>query len=242
MSNYTGSVPDTAPRRLDWLEHAACRDDADIFFDAQFAHEARTMCVVHCPVRAHCLADVMNREQGKTEHTRDDGIFAGLDRRQRWRLDPTAPGRGDTGAASDSGQLTCGTAEALEHHLAQGELVDGECWSGELRRHHGKRRHRGTDSEPEPLAVQEPEPESGVPDAGCAPEESPAPASQAPVPNSRPRPSGRTPHERRIYRLWTQGLSDLDIARRMAVSVPSVRRVRDQLGLIPNLHTGRAAS
>ncbi|WAZ20225.1 WhiB family transcriptional regulator [Streptomyces cinnabarinus] len=150
--SYTGSVPDTVARPRDWMGQAACRDDVDLFFDLQRVHEARAVCVVRCPVRAQCLASVMAREEGTSEHSRDEGVFAGLDRRQRWRLDPKAPGKGDDGPATAAVELPqCGTAAALEHHLARGEAVDGTCWSGELRRHHVSHRVRRTDGEPEAL-------------------------------------------------------------------------------------------
>ncbi|MCM1977171.1 WhiB family transcriptional regulator [Streptomyces sp. G1] len=147
--SYSGSVPDTAPRPLDWLEQAACRDDADMFFDAQRVHEARVICVVHCPVRAQCLADIMAREQGRSENARDEGVFAGLDRRQRWRHDPTAAGKHADEAPAQWPE--CGTAAALELHLAQGEPVCGVCWSGELRRRHATHRRHVTDSGPDSL-------------------------------------------------------------------------------------------
>lgn len=155
MSGYTGQVPDSAARPLDWQEHAVCRDDADMFFDRAREHDARTTCVVRCPVRAACLAHVKDREEGMSEHSRDDGIFAGLDRRQRWRLDPSAPGKeqegGEEPAQTDP---RCGTAAALEQHLALGADIDPTCWSGEVRRVHTKlswRRRNSYETQPEPL-------------------------------------------------------------------------------------------
>ncbi|HET6636789.1 MAG TPA: WhiB family transcriptional regulator [Streptomyces sp.] len=143
MTGYAGQVPDTHARRMDWQGNAACRTtDPDLFFDAQFDHQARTVCVVHCPVRADCLAHVTDRERGMSETTRDEGIVAGLDRKQRWRLDPTATGK-QTEEQPPACDPRCGTAAALEQHLARGETVDDVCWSGEVRRVHGHRHSRG---------------------------------------------------------------------------------------------------
>ncbi|MFF4548633.1 WhiB family transcriptional regulator [Streptomyces sp. NPDC001406] len=239
MSAYTGSIPDTAARRRDWAEEAACRDeDLELFFSDLTQHQARTLCVVHCPVRAACLESVMAAESGKGRDHRH-GIFAGLDGRQRWRLDPDAPGKDEEEEPAADPQ-PCGTAEALERHLAHGEQVDDRCWSGEVRRVRHRSGPRDGRFEPEPDPVQQPSPMAEPDLLTAVPEPEPAPAPElaapSPVPKPRPRPRGDTPHERRIYTLWMTGASDLDIARRMAVSVPSVRRVRERLGLLPNLH------
>lgn len=239
MAPYTGTVPDTAGRRLDWQAQAACRDeDSELFFERPSEHLARTVCVARCPVRAECLSDILAVEHGAGRDCRY-GIFAGLDGRERWHLDPAAPGHaadGSTLLKLDGPPPRCGTYEALVRHLARGERVDPTCWSGEVRRAHGNRTWRQrTGYEPEPLPQALPEP------VAAPPEPDPAPVRPAPADRPGPARRGDTPRERRVYTLWATGASDLDIARRMAVSVPSVKRVRDRLGLLPNLHA-RAAS
>ncbi|MYR56018.1 hypothetical protein GTY54_07055 [Streptomyces sp. SID625] len=75
---YTGAVPDTAVRRLDWMEQMACRDvDPAVFEDANQEHEARTICIVCCPARSRCLARVKTVEHGLHRDQRD-GVVAGL--------------------------------------------------------------------------------------------------------------------------------------------------------------------
>lgn len=236
---YTGSIPDTLarPRPWAWQEQAGCRtEDLDLFFEQRYEHMARTVCVARCPVRAKCLTAILAVERGMGRDCRY-GIFAGLDGRERWHLDPTAPGHGEDGSSVlrlDGPSPECGSYEALVRHLARGERVDPTCWSGEVRRAHGnKSRPRNVSLEPEPEALTQAPPEPAP-----APVE-PAPAPVRPIPQDgrrKPARRGDTPHERRIYILWSTGASDLDIARRMAVSVPSVKRVRDKLGLLPNSH------
>lgn len=134
---YIGSVPDTAPRRLDWMADMACRnEDPDLFSEPDREHEARLICAVRCPARAQCLAQV-KRLEGGTNKDRRDGVVAGLTAHERWRLDADAPGHGSgtpsalvvTGEPPD-----CGTYTALLRHLWLGERVDSECWSAEVRR------------------------------------------------------------------------------------------------------------
>ncbi|MGW1001750.1 WhiB family transcriptional regulator [Streptomyces sp. NPDC002520] len=134
--NYTGSVPDTVTRHLDWMARMACRaEDPNLFSDKQHEHQARIICAVRCPVRAQCLANVKRLERGDAE-IRRDGVVAGLTAHERWRLDADAPGHDPskpvlvfTGAPP-----RCGTYNALLRHLWLGERMDPECWSGEVRR------------------------------------------------------------------------------------------------------------
>lgn len=132
--SYSGAVPDTAARRLDWMAHMACRtEDPDLFSDPQHEHQARLICVVRCPVRAQCLAEVKRLEQGDGEQRRD-GVVAGLTARERWRMDTTAPGHGERPALVFTEPPACGTQKALLRHLWLGERIDPECWSAEVRR------------------------------------------------------------------------------------------------------------
>ncbi|MFF9310142.1 WhiB family transcriptional regulator [Streptomyces sp. NPDC014748] len=133
---YTGAVPDTAGRRLDWMARMACRDeDPDLFSDPKHEQEARVICAVRCPVRAQCLAAVRRLEQG-TAQDRRDGVVAGLTAHERWRLDTTAAGHHEDTPALDVSSMTpkCGTYMALLRHLWLGEAVDSECWSAQVRR------------------------------------------------------------------------------------------------------------
>jgi len=226
--NYTGSVPDTRAHRHDWMEAMACRNEKpELFSEAKHAHEARITCVVRCPVRAQCLAHVQDLEHGLSKDRRD-GVVAGLTGHERWRLDATAPGHGTHPALVFAGEPPkCGTYNALLRHLWRGDRVDPDCWSAEVRR---ERLNRVTteagQAEEEPELAPAPEP--------------PAEETKRP-PAKQPPAKGSTPHERRVYRLWAAGCSDLQIARRMAVSVPQVQRVRDRLGLMPNLRTAKAS-
>ncbi|MEI5520721.1 WhiB family transcriptional regulator [Streptomyces brasiliscabiei] len=145
MSNYTGAVPDTVAHRRDWMERMACRDeDTNLFFEQKFEHLARVVCVVRCPVRAECLAHILEAERGKGRDYRH-GIVAGLDGKQRWRLDASAPGHSEDGTSllkADDPAPQCGTEGALMRHLSLGERVDSVCWSAEVQRDHENRAWR----------------------------------------------------------------------------------------------------
>lgn len=134
---YTGSVPDTAGHRLDWMSQMACRDEnPDLFSEPQHEHEARLICAVRCRVRSQCLANIQRLEHRDAEGRRD-GVVAGLTAHERWRLDVDAPGHGETGKQPlvfDGEPPRCGTYLALLRHLWLGENVDSECWSGQVRR------------------------------------------------------------------------------------------------------------
>lgn len=214
---YTGAVPDTGPHRLDWMDHAACRDQQEIFDDPSREHEARVICVARCPVRSRCLAFTKESERGLHRDQRDS-VAAGLTHSERHRLDSAAVHRADdpTPIVFD-GTERCGTHHALLRHLWNDEPIDSKCWSGEVRRDWDNR----TVPTPAVSAVPQPEPQVLKP---------------AP-PRQRPPAKGETPHERRLYRLWADGCTDLQIARAMAMSVPAVQRVRNRLGLLPNRHT-----
>lgn len=179
MNAYTGQVPDILGRPGEWTQDAACRgEDPELFFDDTAKRYAKQVCLL-CPVLADCREWILSVERGRSYRLRF-GIFAGLTRMERVRLDRTAP---------------------------------------------------------QPTAKEQAEEAR----TGQAPR--PAPTAKPRTPRTKPRlkPRGATWHERRIYVLWSSGLSDLQIARRMTVSVPAVKRVRERLGLLPNLHV-RAVS
>ncbi|MFJ6730049.1 WhiB family transcriptional regulator [Streptomyces sp. NPDC091281] len=205
---YTGSVPDTAGRHLDWMAYAGCgtEEARAVFDDPAREHEARVICVARCLVRTQCLRYVQQTERGLHSDQRD-GVAAGLSHSERHRLDPAATFReDDPKPLRFDGSERCGTHPALIRHLWNDEPIDAKCWSGEVRR----------------------EKENTVRAAGIT---QPLAPVRLTSPQQKPPPKGESPHERRVYRLWEQGLTDLQIARRMAISQPQIRRVRDRLGL-----------
>ncbi|MFJ8153897.1 WhiB family transcriptional regulator [Streptomyces sp. NPDC094468] len=219
---YTGSIPDTAARPMDWMRQAACVAERATFDDPDREYEARTICVGRCPVRTQCLAYVKEYERG-LHRDRRDGVTAGLTHAERFRLDPASVFRADDpGPITFDGSERCGTHHALLRHLWLDEPIDPQCWSGKLHRDRDhiaeRRRTARIEEHPEPVSGPAPDPEV-----------TPPLVKQAPA-------KGSSPHERRVYRLWEQGFSDMQIARRMAVSVPQVQRVRDRLGLLPHMH------
>lgn len=221
MSNYSGAVPDTAGRPRDWMAQAACRnEDPGLFSDEDREHEARTICVARCPVRAECRAEVQQAERGKHRNERD-GVVAGLTDNERYRLDPTAPRhKDDTPLLTFDGAERCGTHIALLRHLWWGEPIDSQCWSGQVFRDHDNRALRqrnGGPTTPELVTVTR---------AAAKPE---------------PQPRGSTPKERHVYRLWARGLGDGDIARSADLSLPAVQRIRAALGLVANRPLGKAS-
>ncbi|MCQ9178583.1 WhiB family transcriptional regulator [Streptomyces sp. IBSBF 2953] len=221
---YTGSVPEARAHRHDWMAQMACRNEKpQIFSETEHQQNARVVCAIRCPVRRECLAHVKRLETGEAEERRD-GVVAGLTAHERWRLDATAPGHSNKPALAFTGTSPrCGTYLALLRHLWLGELVDPDCWSAEVRR--GR---LNTATAEASRAEEEPLP-------------APAPVEAEDRPAKRAPAKGSTPHDRRVYRLWSEGFSDLQIARRMAVPVPQVQRVRERLGLLPHLHTAKAS-
>lgn len=132
---YTGAVPDAAPHRHDWMGVMACREeDKDLFFDKARIHQARLVCVIRCPVRRECLANVKEIERGTSRDMRD-GVVAGLAYNERWRLDPHVKrSEADTEQLAIDAAEACGSHNALLGHLWRGEPIDPKCWSAELRR------------------------------------------------------------------------------------------------------------
>ena len=71
----------------DWRLRAACRDHPlglDAWFPGpgQSGHDAQTVCLYHCPVRADCLSWAMDVEAGRKSSHRT-GVFGGLTGPQR---------------------------------------------------------------------------------------------------------------------------------------------------------------
>nr|WP_119589220.1 WhiB family transcriptional regulator [Streptomyces scabiei] len=156
MSNYTGAVPDTAGRRLDWMARGACTGERETFDDPAREHEARTICVARCTVRAECLAYVKAVERGLHRDERD-GVLAGLTYNERHRVDVTASHRADDPPPlTFDGTERCGTHTALLRHLWLGEPIDSKCWSGAVYRDHDNRNwRRRTSVAPAPEALPE---------------------------------------------------------------------------------------
>ena len=225
MGHYTGSVPETAEGPHDWMARMACRnEDPDLFTDKATSHDARLICVVRCPVRQQCLANVKHLERGSGREARD-GVVAGLLHYERYRQDPhVRRGDDDPALLSLDGTEPCGSYNALLGHLWRGERVDPECWSAEVRR---ERLERTSTVAKRAAAVVEPAPPPALP----------ALAPRRPKPPT----TGRTPKERHVYRLWARGLPDLDIARRADLSTPAVRRIREGLHLLPNTTDKKAS-
>ena len=127
--SYSGSVPDTAGRPLDWMDRMACRNKRELFDDPKQDYEARTECITHCPVRSQCLAHVKQLEAGASRIQRD-GVVAGLTHKERWRCDTEAyRGQDDTPAFAFDGTERCGTHIALIRHLWLNEPIDPKCWT-----------------------------------------------------------------------------------------------------------------
>lgn len=226
MGNYTGSVPDTAGRPNDWMDDAACVTERAIFDAPARDHEARTICVARCPVRSQCLDYTKAAERGLHRDQRDS-VAAGLTHSERHRLDPESFHRqGDSAPITFTGRERCGTHFALLRHLWLDEPIDSRCWSGEVMRERDNA-----------VRVRKPEAQGDQPPAPAAP---PQEQPTVKVPKS-PRVKGSTPHERRVYRLWAEAYTDLEIARRMAVSVLEVQRVRERLGLLPHERMANAS-
>lgn len=136
MNGYTGQIPDTLSRSLDWMASMACRNkNPNLFSDPATAHDARIICIARCRVRTACLAHVKEIEKGSGRKDRC-GIVAGLTGSERWRLDPTAyRTTGDTPWLDLAvTPAPCGTYLGLLRHLWSGGRVDPDCWSDEVRR------------------------------------------------------------------------------------------------------------
>lgn len=238
MSNYTGAIPDTVPRRDDWMERAACRHDPEKFFDPAREDEAKRACFA-CPVLRDCQSWVMDAERGFGLYHRD-GIVAALTAEERCALDPTAPKpppdedkpKPRPRAAQKHGTRACYKAGCRREECKAAARE----YNQELKR----RKELGEQSaKPEPkraacpsVAAYRRHVRNGEPiDDGCR---------QAYV---RHRVVQRhDERDRRVSRLWVKGLSDPEIAEQLGASIRAVRNARTRLGLMPNLHVRKAAS
>lgn len=81
MSNYTGSVPDTAPRPTDWLSKAPCKADPDAMFPGSNTvdiENAKSFCY-RCSAVDKCLQWALDTGE---EH----GVWGGLSEAERRQL------------------------------------------------------------------------------------------------------------------------------------------------------------
>ncbi|MFE4547572.1 WhiB family transcriptional regulator [Streptomyces sp. NPDC056785] len=114
----------------DWELRAVCRDlDPEVFFQKKTRRDAKAACA-RCPVTSECLATVLVREEGLSVGYRD-GIFAGLNPRERFQLSgQPARSRGPGRKPSP-----CGTDSAYERHQRKGEPADQACLDAHARAH-----------------------------------------------------------------------------------------------------------
>lgn len=132
--SYTSQVPDTLARPDEWLPLIGCRtENINLFFDSHRRHEARTVCVTRCPVRAQCRNYILRAERGLGLSTRV-GIVAGLEAKERFQLDATMAKDDEDEPVLEVKPPECGTWRAYHRHLQLGEAVDSLCWSAEVRR------------------------------------------------------------------------------------------------------------
>ncbi|GAB2714714.1 WhiB family transcriptional regulator [Streptomyces bullii] len=238
MSGYIGQFPDTLARPLEWQADAVCRHDPDLFFEPTREGEAKKVCFA-CPTLLNCQSWVMARERGMSSHARDDAIIAGLNRAERFALDPAAPKQEP---AEDKPPAATKPLEEREHGKRSTYKAGCRCgpckaaareYNEELKR----RKERGeapAKSGRKPSACPSVSAyrrhlRLGEPiDDGCR-------AAYA-----KHRATKRADRRsRQVYALWSKGLSDPDISAELGIGVRAVRNTRDRLGLIANLHVAR---
>lgn len=136
MSQYIGSVPDTAARATDWSAHAVCASPA--FIDRQdelwFAHssdraaisKAKGLCN-GCPVRDDCLAEAMAAEgdAGRSNRYGIRGALTPGQRRRRYE-DAQARARGEE-PKTGRPPAACGTRSGYQRHVRNREPIDEAC-------------------------------------------------------------------------------------------------------------------
>ncbi|MFJ2719421.1 WhiB family transcriptional regulator [Streptomyces sp. NPDC087437] len=233
MGGYTGQIPDTAARQLDWQARAHCRAvDPEIFFTAAEEREARQLCAA-CPVLGNCHTWVMQAERGQALSLRE-GIVAGLTPEQRLALDPAAPKHlpapiKDKPKSSKAKPQKHGTRACYKAGCRRPECVAAN------REYTQSLRQRKAQGEP---VVSQPPPapcpsvaayrrhlKKGEPvDEGCR-------AAYAKDRATR----NTTQRNRQVYALWSKGLPDAEIAARLNVGTRAVRNARERLGLIANV-------
>lgn len=236
MTSNRGQDPGTSAEQHGWRTAAACRgEDPDLFFSREFEIIARKICIT-CRVRPECLASILDIERGTSVDYRD-GIVAGLTPRERWRLGRPVPDENEEPTAQAAEEPACGSHDAMVQHLGRGDPVDSECWSGIQRRERSNQAKRG-----ETRPKKKPKPTlTAVPESKRRRTAKP-PVQQLPTPVGGVRPpAGATAKERHVYRLWSRGLADFEIARRADLSTLAVRRVRDAYGLIANTPAAKAS-
>ncbi|MEU3899783.1 WhiB family transcriptional regulator [Streptomyces sp. NPDC045251] len=222
---YTGSIPDTAARPLDWQDQGLCRSDPDVFFDGP-EQQAKRICFA-CPVLLDCQLWVMDRERGMSRFQRDDAVIAGLTAQERLDLDPAVP-KPEPEAKTEPGpqhgtracykagcrRQECKAANSAymqerklrEQTAPRASKPPAEC--GTLRAY---RRHLRKGEQADPACRR-------------------AYAQDRAARRARKRDKG-------VYDLWSQGLPDGEIAARLDVGTRAVRISRERLGLIENVRT-----
>ncbi|WP_155054538.1 WhiB family transcriptional regulator [Streptomyces blattellae] len=234
--SYTGAVPDTVGRPLDWQADALCRSkDPELFFDGSRETEAKEVCHA-CPVLADCRNLVMDTERGWNLYLRA-GIVAELTPSERVAADPAVP--------KPPLELAATPAQPEREHGKRSTYKAGcrcESCTAANREYGQARKLPKSPDMPEPakgrrvtpcpsVAAYKRHVKAGEPiDAGCR---------QA---YARHRAALRYgERDRSVYRLWVKGLSDPEIAERLSVGVRAVRNARKRIGLIPDLHVRRAS-
>lgn len=228
---YTGSVPDTVPRRLDWQAQALCRtEDPELFFDPARERDAKKACFA-CPVLVDCQTWVMAVERGHGLYHRD-GVVAALTPEERLALDPRAPRPSPQDEQQPKQRRTPPT------HGTRGKYKAGcrcEQCTAANRQYVQDLKLRKAAQPAEPARAEAACPSVsayrrhvrlGEPiDAGCKDAWARHRATQRADERSR-----------KVYAAWCKGLSDPQIAEQLGISIRTVRGTRERLGLIANLH------
>lgn len=207
MSGSTGQVPDTLASQGDWAARGACvGKDPEIFFSGTREREAKQLCL-SCPVRTPCLAWVMDAERGKSVFHRD-GIVAALTGEERTRLDPTAPDPPERQEDDPAEKKTAAPAEPRKKAPSRAPKKTKK----ELAKcgtNAAYRRHirRGE-----------------TVDAACL--------EAHRLSTRRVRYASE---ERKVYARWIRAETDAQIAAAVGMRQMTVRRIRERLGLLPNV-------
>lgn len=130
-------LPAMSVRDQDWMSHGTCigHVDPDLWFreDVESQHEARSICVLRCPVRSQCVAFALLQEAGQKRADRD-GTRGGMSDLERWHADPTATAKTPLDGPKPDENAPCGRYTKLLYHLLRGQHVDHVCWKAELDR------------------------------------------------------------------------------------------------------------
>ncbi|MFD4258189.1 WhiB family transcriptional regulator [Streptomyces sp. NPDC058534] len=229
---YTGAVPDTGARPLDWQDGGLCRSvDPDTFFEAARETEAKETCY-GCPVLLDCQSWVTDRERGMNLYQRDDAVIAGLTAQERLDLDPTVQEPKPKPKAQPEPEEKHGTRACYQSGCRR-----EECRAAN-RAYIQERKLREQSAPPAPKVPVE-EPKCGTLrgyrqhhrrgqtiDDACRR----VYAQDRAARKARQRDKG-------VYDLWVKGLPDGEIAARLGVGTRAIRISRDRLGLIANVPT-----